>query len=405
MKNCKSEEPLRLGLLGLGTVGQALIGLIEKRGNAGGRKIKIAGVSARTRHRDRDVDISSYPWFDDAVALARSPDIDVFVEVAGGLNTALEASLAALEAGKHLVTANKAMLAERGHRLLSAASERDRMIGFEAAVCGAIPAVKVLRESLAGNRIDQVQGIFNGTCNYIFAQMTAGETFAEALADAQAKGFAEADPTLDVGGGDAAHKTALMANLISGEGIDFAKVYVEGITRLPQQVINAAQQNEHVVKLLGQCKRTSEGLAVWVYPAAVPMNHPLAGVNGVMNAVSYHADAAGFGMMTGPGAGGDATASAVLSDVMDIAQNRMSVAGGLSADREQILLPITQRRGRNWVADQGRASALRKAGAKVQEAVSGLWVTEIYEKELQAIVAHEEGAWLRVEGETEHGRH
>ena len=403
-----SKSPLRLGLLGLGTVGQAVLALIEQHGAIyaarTGRSLEVTAVSARNRHRARRVDISVYRWYDDASALAMAEDVDVVIEVAGGVDAAYAVAEAALSAGKHWVTANKALLAEHGQALIALAHENHAMIGFEAAVCGAIPVVKTLREGLAANLVDDVQGIFNGTCNYIFTQMANGMGFEAALADATAKGYAEADPALDIGGVDAAHKTALMAALVSDGTVDFTAVSVEGITGVPDGISAQLAQHGYVLKLLGQCRLLAHGWAVWVYPAAVPQSHPLARIDGVVNAVAYHGNAADFGMLQGLGAGGAATASAVLSDVLDIAAGRGVIAGGLPNGSETTVVPVSERVGAYWVAvSDGGASltaVLQNISAGLTNLGTALLVSEVREADLRDALNAQQyaGAWIRVEG-------
>ena len=378
------KNKLRIGVMGLGTVGQAVVKLLQDNADLYARRtgcrLELVAVSARSQNRERLVDISSYQWFDDPSAMVS--EVDMVIEVAGGLEPAGSLAKATLAAGKHWVSANKALLAENGRDLVALAQKNSTCIGFEAAVCTAIPIVKTLREAMSANRVDSVQGIFNGTCNYIAAQMAEGLDFDTALQDATAKGYAEADPTLDIGGGDAAHKTTLMAALASGGMADFSEVHIEGIDQLPEGISARLAKQGYVLKLLGQCRpQGAEGWAVWVYPAAVPEHHPLARIDGVTNAVAYHGDAAGSGMLQGVGAGGLATASAVMADVLDIAAGRGVIAGGLSAEPLAVI-PIQQRIGDYLV--MGAENNL---------------IQNIRESELSSILHNTQyDYWIRVEG-------
>jgi len=320
------NAPLRLGVAGLGTVGASLLTLIARHGNdlavRTGRQIAISGVSARDRKRDRGVDLSAFRWFDDPVALARDPGNDVFVELMGGANGAAhEAVATALAAGKHVVTANKALLAEHGVQLARVAEENDVSLNFEAAVAGGIPIVKTLRESLAGNAVNRIYGILNGTCNYILTRMEQDRvSFADALAAAQRLGYAEADPTFDIGGYDAAHKLALLTAIAFGTEIDATTIYVEGIQSITPADLEAADELGYRIKLLGVASRTDSGIEQRVHPTMVPRSTAISRFDGVTNAVAVEADFVGQLVLSGPGAGGEATASSVMSDIADIAR-------------------------------------------------------------------------------------
>ncbi|MDQ0514907.1 homoserine dehydrogenase [Kaistia geumhonensis] len=287
-----------------------------------GRMIAVTAVAARDRSRDRGVDVSDCAWFDDPVALARSPEIDVFVELMGGAEgAAREAVEAALAAGKHVVTANKALLARHGAALAALAEAQGVSLNFEAAAAGGIPIIKTLRESLAGNRVARVYGILNGTCNYILTRMEReGLSFETCLAEAQRLGYAEADPTFDIDGFDTAHKLSLLAAIAFGNRIDADAVYVEGIRSITTADIEAADELGYRIKLLGVASRTDTGFEQRVHPTMVPKSSPIARVDGVTNAVAVEADFVGRLVLSGPGAGGDATASAVMSDIADIAR-------------------------------------------------------------------------------------
>ena len=320
------NAPLRVGIAGLGTVGAALVNVLEENGQliAGrcNREVHLTAVSARDRNRDRGCDLSGVQWFDDPLEMAASPDIDVFVELIGGEDgPALEAARTALSAGHHLVTANKAMLARHGVELAALAEENGVLLNFEAAVAGGIPVIKTIRETLTANRIERVYGILNGTCNYILTRMEReGISFEDCLADAQELGYAEADPTFDVEGFDTAHKTAILASLAFGTEIESEQIYVEGISSITQADIRAAAELGYRIKLLGVAQRTETGIEQRVHPTMVPFESSIAQISGVTNAVALDADVVGNLVMSGPGAGGMATASAVAGDIADIAK-------------------------------------------------------------------------------------
>jgi homoserine dehydrogenase len=328
------SEELRLGLAGLGTVGASLVRLIDRHGNdlamRCGRPISISGVAARDRGKDRGFDVSGLKWFDDPVALARDPGNDVFVELMGGGNgVALESVKAALSSGKHVVTANKALLAEHGLSLARQAEEAGVSLNFEAAAAGGIPIIKTLREALAGNTIGRIYGILNGTSNYILTKMEQeGLSFADCLAEAQRLGYAEADPTFDIEGYDAAHKLALLTAIAFGTAVDAKSIYVEGISSITSADIEAADDLGYRIKLLGVASRTESGIEQRVHPTMVPKTSAIARIDGVTNAVAVEADFVGQLVLSGPGAGGDATASSVMSDIADIARgDRMGTFG------------------------------------------------------------------------------
>jgi len=318
--------PLRLGVAGLGNVGSSLLRLIARHGNdlavRTGRSISVAAVSARDRKKDRGVDLSPSKWFDDPVALARDPGSDVFVELIGGADGVAHASvIAAIDAGKHVVTANKALLANHGVALARAAEEKGVSLNFEAAAAGGIPIIKTLREALAGNTVTRVYGILNGTCNYILTRMEQDRVpFAEALAAAQRLGYAEADPAFDIGGQDTANKLALLTAIAFGTEIDAESIYVEGISSITPADLEAADELGYRIKLLGVASRTDSGIEQRVHPTMVPRSSAIARVDGVTNAVAVEGDFVGQLVLSGPGAGGDATASSVMSDIADIAR-------------------------------------------------------------------------------------
>jgi homoserine dehydrogenase len=326
-----AAPPLRLGVAGLGNVGATLVRILQKDGGELtrklGRQVVVTAVAARSRSKDRGIDISGLAWFDDPVALAKSDDIDLFVELIGGEDgPALAAVRAALEIGRPVVTANKALLARHGVTLARIAEENTAQLGFEAAVAGGIPVIKTLREGLGSARIARVYGIMNGTCNYILTRMageggnSSGSSFAEALKEAQELGYAEADPTFDVGGFDTAHKLAILASLCFGCEIAPDEVFVEGITTITQADIKVAGDLGYKIKLLGIAQRSPEGVEQRVHPTLVPKTSAIAGVDGVLNAVALETDHVHELLLAGPGAGGPPTASSVLSDILDIAR-------------------------------------------------------------------------------------
>jgi homoserine dehydrogenase len=317
---------LKLGLAGVGTVGSGLLRLLAARKDTlaarAGRPLEVVAVSALNRHKNRDADISGFRFVDDPVALAKDPEIDVFVELIGGEGgVAKQAVEAALSSGKHVVTANKALLAHHGVSLAALAEKNGVALNFEGAVAGGIPVVKVIRESLQGNDISRVYGILNGTCNYILTLMEQeGRSFADVLKEAQTQGYAEADPTFDIGGFDTDHKLALLTSLAFGTRASFESVYVEGIETITPADIEAAGDLGYRIKLLGVALRTESGIEQRVHPTMVPKDTAIAEVDGVSNCVAIDGDFAGAIMLIGPGAGGAPTASAVTSDLIDIAR-------------------------------------------------------------------------------------
>src|SRR5579884_2280286 len=289
-------SPLRIGIAGLGTVGAAVIRLLGRQAEAlqgrTGRQIVITGVSASRKEKERGVDLAQFAWFDDCVALASSPGIDLFVELIGGAGgAALAAAEAALGAGKSLVTANKALLAKHGMRLAALAEEKGAALAFEASVAGGIPIVKTLREGLAGNSIERVYGILNGTCNYILTRMEEERLpFAECLREAQRLGYAEADPTFDIGGFDTAHKIAILTSLAFGTEIDSDAIYIEGIESITLADLEAADDLGYRVKLLGVAVCSDGGIEQRVHPTMVPKGSVIAEIDGVLNAVAVDSD-------------------------------------------------------------------------------------------------------------------
>ncbi len=320
-----SSNPIKVGLIGLGTVGQGVVSVLRE--NAAeitrrvGRPVIVTHASARDLNKARPITMDGIKLVADAMSIARDADVDVVVEVIGGHTLAKEAILAALARGKPVVTANKALLAEEGNAIFGAALKAGVPVAFEASVAGGIPIIKAIREGLAGNRIDSLAGIINGTCNYILTQMTVkGQPYAEALAEAQKLGYAEADPTFDVEGVDAAHKLTILASIAFGMPLSFSGVACEGISRVTAQDITLAGTLGYRIKLLGIAKRSDSGAELRVHPTLIPDDHLLAKVDGVLNSVVVSGNAVGQIGFYGRGAGGNATASAVIADLVDVAR-------------------------------------------------------------------------------------
>ncbi|MFK7837984.1 MAG: homoserine dehydrogenase [Sulfitobacter sp.] len=320
------SDPLRLGIAGLGTVGVGVLRIIRTQAEVlearTGRQVTISAVSARSKGKDRGVSLSDYAWEDDPVALATRDDVDVFVELMGGEDgPAKAATEAALKAGKDVVTANKAMLAIHGQPLAELAEAQDRVIRYEAAVAGGIPVVKTLMEGLAGNAITRVMGVMNGSCNYVLTRMEdSGASYQEIFAEADGLGYLEADPQLDVGGIDAAHKLAILSAIAFGTRVDFDGIQLEGIERVSIEDIRAAADMGYKIKLLGVAQMTGRGLEQRMQPCLVPQTSPLGQLEGGTNMVMLEGDAVGQIVMRGAGAGEGPTASAVMADVCDIAR-------------------------------------------------------------------------------------
>lgn len=340
-----TATPLRIGVAGLGNVGATLVRILQKDvaelTKKLGRPLVVTAVAARSRSRDRGISVVGIDWFDDPVALAKSDGIDLFVELIGGEDgPALAAVKAALEIGRPVVTANKALLAKHGVALAKLAEETGAQLGFEAAVAGGIPVIKTLREGLGSAKIAKVFGIMNGTCNYILTRMGNEDiSFAECLKDAQALGYAEADPTFDVEGFDTAHKLSILATLCFGYEIAPDRIHVEGISRITQADIKVAADLGYKIKLLGIAQRSDDGIEQRVHPTFVPKGSAIAGVDGVMNAVALETDHVHELLLAGPGAGGPPTASSVLSDILDIARGTRVPPLGVPSEE---LLPYRQ---------------------------------------------------------------
>ena len=347
------SAPLRIALAGLGTVGAGTVTLLranaETIAHRAGRPVEIVAVSARDRRKKRGLDLAGVAWHADPVAMAALPNVDVVVELIGGSDGVAGRLIdAAIAQGKHVVTANKALLAHRGTELARRAEAKGVSLGFEAAVAGGIPILKVLREGLAANRVTRIYGILNGTCNYILTRMRheRGE-FVDVLADAQRLGYAEADPSFDVDGIDTAHKLALLAAVAFGGAVDLDAVHVEGIGHVSAQDIEYAAELGYVIKLLGVARPTERGLEQRVHPCMVPRSAPIAHVEGVFNAVVVEGDAVGRLMLEGRGAGAAPTASAVVSDLIDIAAGRGAPGFGVPAKglRAPKVAPMARHRG------------------------------------------------------------
>ncbi len=321
----KSLKPIQVGLLGIGTVGSGVFNVLQR--NQGeilrraGRGIEISMVADLDTARAEAAVGKGVQVVSDARDIIANPDIDIVVELIGGYGIAKQLVLEAIEAGKHVVTANKALLAVHGTEIFAAANRKGVMVAFEAAVAGGIPIIKSLREGLTANRIEWIAGIINGTTNFILSEMRdKGLDFDVALKEAQRLGYAEADPTFDIEGVDAAHKAALMSAIAFGVPVQFDKAYIEGITKLGAQDIKYADQLGYRIKLLGITKKTAKGIELRVHPSLVPAKRLIANVEGAMNAVMVHGDAVGTTLYYGKGAGSEPTASAVIADLVDIAR-------------------------------------------------------------------------------------
>jgi homoserine dehydrogenase len=348
---------MRVGVAGLGTVGAGVLRLL--RDNAAiiaaraGRPIEVAAVSARDRAKDRGVDLEGLRWHDDPVALAADPEVEVVVELMGGAEGPARALVeAALSARKPVVTANKALLATHGVALARLVDATQGTLAYEAAVAGGIPAIKALREGLAANRISRVAGILNGTCNYILTEMRQKKLpFAEVLRRAQELGYAEADPSFDIEGVDAAHKLAILAALAFGRPMDLASLHIEGIAQVSALDIALAEELGYRIRLLGIATRTEQGVSARVHPCMVPAASPLAAVEGVFNAVLAEGDAVGRVVLQGRGAGAGPTASAVAADLIDIARGRRAPLWG--ADSATLdaspALPMSRHHGAHYL--------------------------------------------------------
>jgi len=316
-------KPIQVGLLGIGTVGSGTFEVLKRNQEEiqrrAGRPIQITMVADLDTARAQSIVGNAVKVVNDAHLVIANPEIDIVIELIGGYGIAKQLVMEAIAAGKHVVTANKALLAVHGTEIFAAAHKKGVMVAFEAAVAGGIPIIKALREGLSANRIQWVAGIINGTTNFILSEMRdKGLAFADVLKQAQALGYAEADPTFDIEGVDAAHKATIMAAIAFGVPVQFDKAYVEGITKLEAQDIRYAEQLGYRIKLLGISKRTGNGIELRVHPCLVPAKRLIANVEGAMNAVMVQADAVGTTLYYGKGAGSEPTASAVIADLVDV---------------------------------------------------------------------------------------
>ena len=379
-------QPLRIALAGLGTVGAGVIALLDRHGELiarrAGRAIEVVAVSARDRAKDRGVDLSRFRWVDDTVALAREEGVDVVVELVGGSDgPALALARATLGGGRGLVTANKAMLAHHGLELARMAEVGGIPLKFEAAVAGGIPVIKGLREGAAANAVSRVYGILNGTCNFILSKMEVeGRDFAEVLGEAQALGYAEADPSFDIDGVDAAHKLAILAALAFGTQPAFGSVATHGIRPVLAADIAEAAALGYRIRLVGVAETGPGGVFQRVHPCLVPLDHPLAHVTGSTNAVVADTDFAGRLLFQGAGAGAGPTASAVVADLIDVARGDVSAPFAMPADAlvEARAADAGERRGRAYLRFQVEdrvgvlaeiAAAMRDAGVSIESLI------------------------------------
>ena len=347
------SNPLNIAIAGLGSVGVGTVQVLQKHAREiavrCGREINITAVSSRDKSKDRGVDLSGFAWFDDPVEMAKTAKADVVVELIGGsTGVALDVTMASIAAGRHVVTANKALVAEAGENIARAAEDAGVTLAYEAAVAGGIPIIKAIREGLAGNRVSRVIGILNGTCNYILSTMEeTGRDFDSVLKDAQDLGFAEADPSFDIDGVDAAHKLAILASLAFGTRLGFKQVHIEGLRDITALDFVYAKELGYRIKLLGLAGQTDAGVYQRVYPCLIDQEGPLAAVDGSFNAVIAEGDFVGRSVYEGRGAGAGPTASAVVADLIDIAAGRLSLAFGVPAARLADLkaIPIKDRAG------------------------------------------------------------
>jgi len=342
------QAPLRIGIVGLGTVGASVVNLLHNEAGAlahrSPRSLQVVAVSARDAGRSRGLDLTNIQWIDDPVALAVHPDVDVVVELIGGAEgTARAVVEAALAAGKSVITANKSLLAHHGFALAQLAEKNGATLAFEAAVAGGIPIIKALREGGAANTIEKFYGILNGTCNYILTTMKKTRAdFADVLAEAQHLGYAESDPSFDIDGTDTAHKLAILSSIAFGTRVDLGAVQCEGIRSVVFEDIQMADSLGYVIKLLGFAEKVGEAVSQRVYPCLVPKNAVIAPVDDVYNAVVFLGDYVGQVMIQGRGAGGNPTASAVVADLLDLANGRASSAFGRKTENLTIAAPVAE---------------------------------------------------------------
>lgn len=399
-----STAPLRLAIVGLGTVGGGVIRLLETNreliSRRAGRPIEVVAISARDRSKDRGIDLSRYEWVDDMATLAQRDDIDAIVELIGGSDgPALTLARQCLNHGKPFVTANKAMIAHHGLGLARVAEQAGAPLKYEAAVAGGIPVIKGLREGAAANRITRVYGILNGTCNYILSTMEQdGTAFADVLHDAQAKGYAEADPTFDIDGIDAAHKLSILASLSFGTEVDFGSVDITGIRHVLAADIREAAALGYKIRLVGMSEcDADEGLLQRVHPMLVPDTHPLAHVGGALNAVVAEGNFVGRLFFQGAGAGEGPTASAVVADVIDIARDECGPAFAMPVEwlQRPAKADAGQRIGRAYLRFQVKdrpgvlaeiTAAMRDAGVSIESVIQRAATAD--DGVLVAIVTH-----------------
>jgi homoserine dehydrogenase len=406
----QQNAPLRIALAGLGTVGAGVIRLMETNasliGRRAGRPLEIVAVSARDRTKDRGVDITRFAWEDDMTRMALREDVDVVVELVGGSDgPALTLARNTIGAGKALVTANKAMIAHHGLELARAAEAADVALKFEAAVAGGIPVIKGLREGTSANAIERVYGILNGTCNFILSTMEdTGRDFADVLAEAQARGFAEADPAFDIEGTDAAHKLAILAAICFGSSVDFEAVDTQGISSILAADIAQADTLGYVIRLIGLAE-TDDGdgalrLFQRVHPCLVAFDHPLAHVDGATNAVVAEGNFAGRLLFQGAGAGDGPTASAVVADLIDIARGEYGAAFSVPVGELEDLAPAPagHRRSRTYIRflvnDRPGVlaevtAAMRDAGVSIESLIQHGQPGETGGDVMVALVTHE----------------
>jgi len=399
-------EAVGVGICGMGTVGAAVRDVLRRNAQEisrrAGRAIEIRHVGLR---RERpDLELGAIQVHSDVVEVASCPDIDIVVELMGGEDVAFELVMKAIENGKHVVTANKALIAQHGNAIFDAAQAQGVMVAFEAGVAGGIPLIKAIREGLAGNRIEWVAGIINGTSNYILTEMRAGDReFADVLAEAQALGYAEADPTFDVEGIDAAHKLTIIASLAFGIPLQFERAYTEGIEQITRDDIAYAEELGYRIKHLGLTRWTEQGIELRVHPTLIPASNMLANVGGAMNAILVQSDAVGPTLYYGPGAGGEPTASSVVADLVDVVRTMTTDPEqrvphlAFQPDRLSDLpvLPMADVESAYYlrIFAQDRPGVLARIASVLSE--HGISIEAILQKE-QAIRAIDSEAWVPV---------
>lgn len=399
-------KPARVGICGVGTVGQAVFAVLDRNASEitrrAGRDIEVSVIGMR---RDRDgFDPGGVRVERDVLAVARDPDVDVLVELIGGVTTARELVMTAIAEGKQVVTANKALIAEHGNEIFAAAHEHGVNVAFEAAVAGGIPLIKALREGLSANRIDWLAGIINGTSNYVLSEMRVAEReFADVLAEAQRLGYAEADPTFDVEGIDAAHKLTILASIAFGVPLQFSAAYTEGIAHITREDIAYAEELGYRIKPLALTRRTEQGIELRVHPTLIPERQLIANVDGVMNAVLVHSDTVGPTLYYGPGAGGGPTASSVVADLLDVVrgitahpnQRVPHLAFQPDALSDAPFLPINEVMSAYYlrIFAQDRPGVLARVATILSE--QGISIEALIQKE-QAIREIDEDAWVPI---------